>query len=90
MTVTLTRLDDVHSPELANRRDVFVALPPSYARSDESYPVVYMQDGQNLFDPASTYAGDWRLVETLAAHGETGLEAIVVGVPHMGEERKDE
>ena len=57
MTVTLSRLEDVHSPELANRRDVLVALPPSYAEGDARYPVVYMHDGQNLFDPATSYAG---------------------------------
>jgi len=90
VTVALTRLEDVHSPELANRRDLLVALPPSYGAGDVRYPVVYMQDGQNLFDAATSYAGDWQLRETLAAHAATGVEAIVVGIPHMGGERKDE
>ncbi|HET8625443.1 MAG TPA: alpha/beta hydrolase-fold protein [Gemmatimonadales bacterium] len=90
MSVTLTRLDDVHSPELGNRRDVLIALPPSYAEGDRHYPVVYMQDGQNLFDPATSFAGDWALLDTLAQHGASGLEAIVVGIPNMGNERKDE
>jgi predicted alpha/beta superfamily hydrolase len=90
VTVALTRLEDVHSPELANRRDVLVALPPSYGTSDGRYPVVYMQDGQNLFDPATSYAGDWGVLDTLAAHAASGIEAIVVGIPNMGEERRDE
>ncbi len=90
MTLTLTRLEDVHSPELANRRDVLVALPPSYGGGDARYPVVYMQDGQNLFDPATSYAGDWRLADTLAVHAAAGVEAIVGGIPNMGDERKDE
>jgi predicted alpha/beta superfamily hydrolase len=90
VTVTLRRLDDVHSPELANHRDVLIALPPSYASGDTRYPVVYMQDGQNLFDAATSYAGDWQLKDTLAAHAAAGIEAIVIGVPHMGDERKDE
>ncbi len=90
MTVAVTRLEKVPSPELANRRDVLVALPPSYGQGEARYPVVYMQDGQNLFDSATSYAGDWQLRETLAAHAAGGIEAIVVGIPNMGEERKDE
>jgi predicted alpha/beta superfamily hydrolase len=90
VTLTLTRLEDVRSPELANRRDVLVALPPSYGAGKRSYPVVYMQDGQNLFDPATSYAGDWGLRDTLVTQAASGVEAIVVGVPNLGEERKDE
>ena len=90
MTVTLTRLEDVHSPELANRRDVLVALPPSYDAGRGAYPVVYMQDGQNLFDPATSFAGDWKLRNTLTEHAQGGVEAIVIGIPNMGDERKDE
>ena len=90
MTVTLSRLEDVRSPELANRRDVLVALPPSYGKSEMRYPVVYMQDGQNLFDPATSFAGHWQLLDTLAEHAAAGIEAIVVGIPNMGDERKDE
>ena len=86
----LTRLEDVHSPELDNRRDVLVALPSSYATSDQRYPVIYLQDGQNLFDPGTSYAGSWELRETLAAHAAAGLEAIIVAIPNMGQERKDE
>jgi len=40
-------------------RNVDVWCPPGYAdRPDERYPVVYMHDGQNLFDPALAYAGE--------------------------------
>jgi predicted alpha/beta superfamily hydrolase len=90
MTVALSRLENVHSPELANHRDVLVALPPSYGAGEARYPVLYMQDGQNLFEPATSYAGDWQLPATLAAHAASGIEAIVVGIPNMGEGRKDE
>ncbi len=53
------RLTSVASPELGNRRDVVVYLPPSYASGTRRFRVIYMQDGQNLFDPATSYAGDW-------------------------------
>ena len=56
---------EVESPSLNNRRDIIVYLPPSYKHSDNRYPVLYMQDGQNLFDPATSFAGEWQVDETL-------------------------
>jgi len=79
--------DAVWSPQLRNHRRILVALPPSYATGDQRYPVLYMQDGQNLFDPRTSFAGHWRLDETLAERAERGTEAIVVGVPHAGRRR---
>lgn len=83
-------LSSFYSPQLDNRRDVLIHLPPSYARGDRAYPVLYMQDGQNLFDPATSYAGDWRLGKVMAAAARLGVEAIVVGIPHMGAGRVEE
>jgi predicted alpha/beta superfamily hydrolase len=80
----------VHSPELGNRRDVLVYLPPSYRSSRRSYPVLYMHDGQNLFDPDTSFAGDWGVGRIVDAAARRGLEAIVVGVPNMGTERLNE
>ena len=42
---------------LGNRRDVLVYLPPGYARSRRRYPVLYMHDGQNVFDAATSFTG---------------------------------
>ena len=67
-----------------------MALPASAARSERRYPVVYMHDGQNLFDPTTSYAGHWELAATLAYHALEGLEAIVVGIPNMGRRRRYE
>ena len=77
----------VLSPELRNFRDIVVALPISYDIGSRRYPVVYMQDGQNLFDPATAYAGDWRLTGTLAELAARGVEAIVVGIANTGRHR---
>jgi predicted alpha/beta superfamily hydrolase len=88
--VALDVLEGVHSPELGNQRDVLVYLPPSYRRSDRSYPVLYMHDGQNLFDPSTSFAGEWGVGRAMHAAARRGLEAIVVGVPNMGPERLDE
>ncbi|HEY2805924.1 MAG TPA: alpha/beta hydrolase-fold protein [Gemmatimonadales bacterium] len=83
-------LPDVHSPQLGNTRDVLVFTPASYRRSSKHYPVIYMQDGQNLFDPATSFAGDWGLGEAVAWSARRGYEAIVVGLPNMGNARLDE
>jgi predicted alpha/beta superfamily hydrolase len=65
-------------------RNVDVWLPPGYAKdNDKRYPVLYMHDGQNLFDPATSYGGvDWGVDETMTRLIEEGAirEAIVVGV----------
>jgi predicted alpha/beta superfamily hydrolase len=67
-------------------RDLYAYLPRSYADGDTRYPVAYMHDGANLFDEATSHAGEWRVDETME---ELGLDAIVVGVPH-GPNRADE
>ena len=80
----------VRSPELHNYRDVLVALPPSYGDGTRDYPVVYMHDGQNLFDPATSYAGDWDLLATLRVMAAEGHEAVVVGIANTGRFRRYE
>ena len=67
-----------------DERRVDVWLPPGYARDPKHrFPVLYMHDGQNLFDPALSYIGvDWGVDEAmtrLSAAG-TAREAIVVGI----------
>jgi predicted alpha/beta superfamily hydrolase len=73
----------VYSPQLDNRRDVLVYLPPSYGRGERRYPVLYMHDGQNLFDAATSYPGESRVAETLEALSAEGLDTIVVGLPNV-------
>ncbi len=87
---TLKVLEGVYSPRLRSRRDLFVYLPPSYAEGYKRYPVIYMQDGQNLFDSAASFSGEWGVDETLEALSHEGLEAIAVGIPNGGAERLSE
>ena len=84
------RIEQVFSPELNNRRDIHVYLPPSYVTSGRHYPVIYMHDGQNLFDHAMSFAGEWGVDETMESLAHEGIEAIVVGVPNMGAARTNE
>lgn len=73
-------------------RTVRLYLPPSYtSATDKRYPVIYMHDGQNLFDDATSYAGEWGVDETLDAMASSqGFEAIVVGLDNGGEHRMQE
>ena len=83
-------MERFYSPELDRCRDVVVYLPPSYRAGGGPYPVVYMHDGQNLFDEATSFAGEWGVDETMEALAQDGLEAIVVGVDNGGAHRLDE
>ena len=78
-------------PGLNRERTVRLYLPPSYATSTKRYPVLYMHDGQNLFDAATSYAGEWGVDETLDALAKShGLELIVVGIDNGGTNRMTE
>lgn len=84
---TLEVIPDVHSPELDNRRDILVYLPAHYHRSHHPYPVIYMHDGQNLFDPTTSFAGEWGVDLAMARAQRGGGRAIVVAIPNMGVDR---
>ena len=87
---TVKVLPQVWSPERGNARDIYVYLPPSYEASDRRYPVVYMKDGQNLFDASMSFGAEWQVDEHMERLSRLGLEAIIVGVPNAGEARLDE
>jgi len=71
---------DVWSPQRRKHRRVDVYLPTRYDGRRARYPVVYMQDGQNLADPSAAFAGTWRLPDVLDDLESRGLEVIVVGI----------
>ena len=70
---------------------VWIYLPPNYDQTSKKYPVIYMHDAQNLFDAATSYAGEWEVDETLnKLYEKTGKGFIVVGIENGGEERLNE
>lgn len=81
-TAQLQHIESMRSAYVAARK-ISIWLPPSYHNSKQSFPVLYMHDGQNVFDPATSYTGiDWGVDEAitkLSADGEIP-EAIVVGI----------
>lgn len=73
---------------LGRERLVRLYLPPGYATSDKRYPVIYLHDGQNLFDDATSFVGEWGVDEAMDALAkEHGLELIVVGIDHGDADR---
>ncbi|MBC6994832.1 alpha/beta hydrolase-fold protein [Neolewinella lacunae] len=74
-------------PELIRTRRVAALLPHDYYTSDKRYPVLYLQDGQNLFDENAPY-GYWGVDKRLAALAARGLgDLIVVGIDHADDKR---
>ncbi|MEN8139237.1 MAG: alpha/beta hydrolase-fold protein [Bacteroidota bacterium] len=83
--------DDFYMPQLNRNRRIWIYLPESYSSSDKKYPVLYMHDGQNLFNSASSFAGEWEVDETMdKLIAEGNREAIIVGIDNGGKFRIDE
>ena len=83
--------EEFYIPQLDRKRRIWLYLPPDYAVSTKRYPVLYMHDGQNLFDRTSSFSGEWEVDESLNrlfAEGDPGI--IVVGVDNGGATRIDE
>ncbi len=79
-------------PTLGAERTVRVYLPRDYTRCEGCrYPVVYFMDGQNVFDAATSYAGEWGADEVLDdLLKKHDLAVIAVGIDHGGEARMQE
>ncbi|MDZ7871616.1 MAG: alpha/beta hydrolase-fold protein [Rheinheimera sp.] len=79
-------------PGLDRQRTVRLYLPPGYSANDtQRFPVLYMHDGQNLFDKSTAYAGEWQVDEILNQLATAGqLQLIVVGIDNGGEHRMTE
>ena len=77
-------------PQLKRVRRVWIYLPPSYGTTQKKYPVLYMHDGQNVFDDATSFAGEWGVDETLDSISSHKREIIVVAVDHGGAKRTNE
>jgi predicted alpha/beta superfamily hydrolase len=83
VTGTVVHFENFPS-EYVVSRNIDIWLPPSYDRdSGTRYPVLYMHDGQNLFNPETSFIGvDWGIDETMTGLIEQGKirETIVVGI----------
>jgi predicted alpha/beta superfamily hydrolase len=83
--------DAFFMPQLDRTRRIWLYLPPDYDDSNENFPVLYMQDGQNLFDTYTSYSGEWEVDETLNNLFDDGYQVpIVIGIDNGGGERLNE
>jgi len=77
-------------PQLNRSRKIWIYLPEEYAKSKKHYPVLYMQDGQNIFDEYTSPFGEWGVDECLDSLIAKGKPAcIVVGIEN-GPQRVNE
>lgn len=77
-------------PQLNRNRRIWLYLPPDYQISVRSYPVIYMHDGQNLFDNTTSFSGEWGIDETLNQLFPADSGVIVVGIDNGGSNRTSE
>jgi predicted alpha/beta superfamily hydrolase len=91
LTGNIQRHRDFRSKILANRRDVLIYLPRGYSRfSRQRYPVLYLQDGQNVFDAATSFSNvEWGVDEAAQRLIRKNLiePLIIVAIANTGEER---
>ena len=77
-------------PQLNRERTIRVLMPRNYFELDNRYPVIYMQDGQNLFDPSTAFGGnDWKIPVTLSKLS-LKKQAIIVGIDNGDVDRMNE
>lgn len=74
-------------PQLIRTRRIAALLPHDYEQSDKRYPVLYLQDGQNLFDDYAPF-GNWAVDKRLAVMAEQGWgDLIIISIDHAEDQR---
>lgn len=75
-------------PQLNRKRRILIYLPENYTSAGKRYPVMYMHDGQNVFDEKTSFAGEWGVDEFL----DTAMlrSSIIVAVDNGGSKRTNE
>ncbi|MEJ7769629.1 MAG: alpha/beta hydrolase-fold protein, partial [Chitinophagaceae bacterium] len=74
-------------PTLNRTRRIWLYLPEEYKNSKKKYPVLYMHDGQNLFDESTSFSGEWKVDETM---DELANACMVVGIDNGESKRMNE
>ena len=83
--------ENFEMPRLGKYRHIWVYLPPGYNKSKTRFPVMYMQDGQNVFDEYTSAYGEWgadECLDSLIAAGKPGC--IIVAIENGQMERMSE
>jgi predicted alpha/beta superfamily hydrolase len=95
LTGNIQKLDGFESKVLKNKRNITVYLPPSYkTETKRRFPVIYMHDGQNVFDGMTSYIPnqEWRADEAAESLINAGIiePVIIVAIDNGGSERGNE
>ena len=78
-------------PQLNRLRRIWICFPPDYFTTENYYPVVYMHDGQNVFNAGTSFSGEWEVDEAMQnAVQQACSSAIVVAIDNGGGNRLDE
>jgi predicted alpha/beta superfamily hydrolase len=79
--------EEYEIPQLGRKRRISALLPHNYHETDQSYSVLYLNDGQNLFDDFAPF-GNWAIDKSLAKLASEGkTNVIVIAIDHGGEDR---
>ena len=79
--------EDFEMPQLNKKRKIWALLPHDYEQSDESYPVMYLQDAQNLFNEQAQF-GNWEIDKKLAVMSEYKIgKIIIIAIEHAEKDR---
>ncbi|WP_194775832.1 alpha/beta hydrolase [Pararhodonellum marinum] len=79
--------EEFEIPQLNKKRKIWALLPHDYETSDEFYPVLYLQDAQNLFNENAAY-GNWEIDKKLAVMSDYGIgKIIIIAIEHAEKER---
>lgn len=77
-------------PQLDSKRRIWIYLPPDYKTSHKKYPVLYMHDGQNIFDEYSAAFGEWGVDECMDSLIKKGTRAcIIIGIDNSPERMQE-
>lgn len=79
--------EEFEIPQLNKTRKIWALLPHDYETSSEHYPVLYLQDAQNLFNENAPY-GNWQIDKKLAVMSDYGIgKIIIIAIEHAEKER---
>lgn len=81
--------EEFEIPQLNKTRKIWVLLPHDYDTSEESYPVLYLQDVQNQFNE-NAHLGNWEIDKKLAVMSDYGIGKIIIAIEHAESERLQE
>ncbi|NOU16165.1 MAG: alpha/beta hydrolase [Bacteroidales bacterium] len=80
----------IEMPQFNRKRTIRMYFPPNYS-SGKRFPVIYMHDGQNLFDSATSFSGEWKVDEILdSLYKYHNFSCIVVGIYNGENQRLNE